>query len=52
MIKRSRAVYPDRFFAVLDPKGEYTPLADWLGHPGRQAAARRPASAEPDGGRR
>ena len=32
-VKRSRAVYPDRFYAVLDPKGEYTPLADWLGIP-------------------
>ena len=33
LLKRSRAVYPDRFVAVLDPKGEYTPLADWLGIP-------------------
>lgn len=33
MIKRTRAVYPDRFIAVLDPKGEYTPLAEWLSIP-------------------
>ena len=33
LIKRSRAVYPDRFVAVLDPKGEYLRLADWLGIP-------------------
>jgi type IV secretory pathway VirB4 component len=33
LIKRCRAVYPDRFVAVVDPKGEYTPLADWLDIP-------------------
>jgi type IV secretory pathway VirB4 component len=33
LIKRCRAVYPDRFIAVLDPKGEYTALAEWLGLP-------------------
>ena len=33
LIKRCRAVYPDRFTAVIDPKGEYTALAEWLGIP-------------------
>lgn len=33
LIKRGRAVYPDRFVAVMDPKGEYVTLAGWLGLP-------------------
>ena len=33
IIKRNRAVNPDRFIAVLDPKAEYVALAEWLGIP-------------------
>ena len=33
LVKRGRAVYPERFTAIIDPKGEYTPLAVALGLP-------------------
>ena len=54
LIKRSRAVYPDRFIAVIDPKGEYTALAEWLGipviklHPGGRHQL-NPMEADGDG---
>ncbi len=49
-LSRSVAVYgPLRFVAILDPKGEYGPLADSLGHPHGPAAPRRRRPAQPDG---
>jgi hypothetical protein len=33
LVKRGRAVFPERFTAIIDPKGEYQPLAEALGLP-------------------